>query len=444
MVKIVYKDAAGNEISDVSKFEGEPVAITAPPEAVGVKVIDDSTLEITFKEPAAYNAAIAGMWVAYPQPSWLIDGDDCTEGQGDRWTETGFNQGYGPYTLKEWVHDAFITVVKNPFWPADVASAPQAKIQEITWTMLDYTAAFSEFETGNMDVAIVPLADMDRVKADPVLSTELYIAPSLCTYYYGFNTKAPIVDDARVRRALSMSIDRQALIDNITKGDQVPAQWFSRPGLAGAPTLEDHPDLGIKYDVEGARKELQSYLDEKGVTADSLDLTLMFNTASDNQKIAEVIQQMWKDNLGVNVKLVNQEWAVFIETIRSEQTPQIFRYGWCPDYADANNFIREVMGAGGAGNPDNNSDGTPDGDINMLDEAFEAKIREAASELDPVKRVELYAEAEEILVVDEAAVVPIYWYTRVTVTKPYVTRTYGSAGHESVDKWDIDMTAKGQ
>lgn len=418
--------------------------VTDDPSTVGVKVIDDYTIEITFVEPAAYNAAIAGMWVAYPQPSWLIDGDDCTEGQGDRWTETGFNQGYGPYALKEWVHDSYLTIVKNPFWPADIASAPQGKIDEITWHMLDETAQFAEYETGNMDVAVVPLADMDRVKADPVLSTELTISPNLCTYYYGFNTKAPVVDDVRVRRALSMAIDRQALIDNVTKGEQVPAQWFSRPGLAGAPTLETHPDLGIKTDIEAAKAELQSYLDEKGVTADSLDLTLMFNTSSGHQKIAEAIQQMWKDNLGVNVKLVNQEWTVYLETVRSDQTPQIWRMGWCPDYADANNFIREVMGANGSSNPDKNSDGVPDGGINMLNEDFEAKIREAARELDPAKRVELYAEAEDILVNQEAAIAPIYWYTRVTVTKPYVTRTFGSAGQESVDKWDIDMAAKGE
>ncbi len=412
------------------------------PASVGVKVIDDYTLEITFLEPAAYNAAIAGMWVAYPEPSWLIDGDDCTEGQGDRWTETGFNQGFGPYALKEWIHDSTITLVKNPFWPADIASAPQAKIEEVTFTMLDDTASFANYETGESDAAAVPLADIDRVKADPVLSKELVIAPNLCSYFYGFNTKAPVVDDVRVRRALSMAVDRQALIDNVLKGEQVPAQWFSRPGLAGAPTLEDHPNLGIKTDIPAAKAELQSYLDEKGVTADSLDLTLMFNTSSGHQKIAEAIQQMWKDNLGLNVKLVNQEWAVFLQTVRSDETPQIWRLGWCPDYSDANNFIREVMAVNGSSNPDKNADGIPDGGINWKNDEFEALVLEAARELDPVKRVDLYAEAETLLVDTYAAIIPIYWYTRVTVTKPYVTRTFGSAGQESVDKWDIDMAAK--
>ncbi len=411
---------------------------TEDPETVGVKVIDDYTLELTFNEPAAYNAQIAGMWVAYAQPSWLIDGDDCTEARGDRWTETGFFQGYGPYTLKEWVHDSYITLIKNPFWPG-TEDIPQAKIDEVTFTMLDEVPAFAEYEAGNMDATGVPLADIDRVKADPTLSAELEIAPVQCTYYYGFNTKAPVVDDVRVRLALSKAIDRQGLIDNVLKGGQEPAQWFSRPGLAGAPTIDKFPDLGVKYDPEGAKALLDEYLKEKNLTADQLDLTLMFNTSSGHQKIAEAIQQMWKDNLGVNVKLVNQEWKVYLKTIKGKDTPQIWRLGWCQDYPDANNFIREVFSLGGSGNPDEDpKDGVPDGGINLLDEAFEAKVREAARELDPAKRVQLYAEAEDMLVVKNAAIAPIYWYTRVTVTKPYVQRTFSVlGGQEAIYKWDI-------
>lgn len=406
---------------------------------VGAKVIDDYTLEMTFNENAVYNAAIAGMWVAYPEPSWIISGDDCTEGRGDKWTETGFIQSFGPYVMKEWVHDSMITLVKNPFW-AGIPSVPAAKIEEVTWVMLDEQPAFAEYEAGNLDAAAVPSADLDRVKSDPVLSAELVIAPNLCSYYFGFNTKAPVVDDVRVRRALSLAVDRQSLIDNVLKGGQIPAQWFSRPGLAGAPTLESHPDLGVKFDPAAGKALIDEYVAEKGTTADQLDITLVINTSSGHQRIAEAIQQMWKDNLGLNVKIVNQEWAVFLETVKSTETPQIWRMGWCPDYADANNFIKEVFDVNGSSNPA--KDGEPYGGINWKDEAFSAKLLEAAREQDPAKRVELYAEAEQMLVWDEAAIIPIYWYTRNTVTKPYVTRTFGSAGQEAIEKWDIDMAAK--
>lgn len=404
------------------------------PESVAVQALDETTLEITFVDQAVYNLNIAGMWVAHAQPQWLIEGDDCTEARGDRWTETGFFQGYGPYTLKEWVHDSYITLIKNPFW-VGTESVPEAKIEEVTWTMLDEAPAFAEYEAGNLDVAGVPLADIDRVKADPTLSAELKIDPVLCTYYYGFNTQAPVVDDARVRRALSMAVDRESLIANVTKGEQEPAQWFSRPGLAGAPTLETHPDLGIKYDPEKAKAELQSYLDEKGLTVDQLDITLMFNTSSGHQKIAEAIQQMWKDVLGLNVKLVNQEWKVYLKTIKGEETPQIWRLGWCQDYPDANNFIREVFYPGGSGNP--KTDGSVGG-VSWNNETFNQLVLDAAMETDPQKRVEMYAQAEQIFVYEDAVIIPIYWYTRVSVTKPYVQRTFSVLGGlEHIEKWDI-------
>jgi oligopeptide transport system substrate-binding protein len=279
----------------------------------------------------------------------------------------------------------------------------------------------------------VPLTDIDRGRADPTLSKELNISPVLCTYYYGFNTQAPVVDDVRVRRALSMAVDRQSLIDNVVKGGQEPAQWFARPGLAGAPTMQDHPDLGIKYDPAAAKAELQSYLDEKGLTADKLDLTLMFNTSSGHQKIAEAIQQMWKENLGLDVKLTNQEWKVYLNTIRDPKaTPQIWRLGWCQDYADANNFDREVAAKGGSANPKEG------GGFNWDNPTYEDLVKQAAAELDPAKRVDLYAQAEDILVKQDAVMIPIYWYTNVTTTKPNIDRTYSVlGGMQHIEKWDL-------
>ena len=169
-------------------------------------------------------------------------------------------------------------------------------------------------------------------------------------------------------------------------------------------------------------------------------LLLMRSHFISPQKIAEAIQQMWKDNLGVDIKLANQEWKVFLKTIRDpKNTPQIYRLGWCKDYADANNFDREVFAKGGSANP---SEG---GGINWDNADFEKLVKQAATELDNQKRVDLYAQAEELLVKTDAAIIPIYWYTRNTVTKPYVTRTFASSGgNEAINKWDVDMAAKGQ
>src|SRR5258708_14306865 len=101
------------------------------------------------------------MGVAHAQPKWIIEGDDCTTARADRWTETGIFQGYGPFTLKEWVHDSSLTLIKNPFWPGSDA-IPQAKIDEVVGSMLDEQPAFAEYEAGNLDTAGVPLAETDR------------------------------------------------------------------------------------------------------------------------------------------------------------------------------------------------------------------------------------------------------------------------------------------
>jgi oligopeptide transport system substrate-binding protein len=412
--------------------------VTDDPTTLGVTVVDDYTLQLTFLEPTAYNLNIAGLWVARPQPKWVIEGD-CdggVEARGERWTEPGFFQSYGPYTMSEWVHDSEMTLVKNPFWPGSDA-VPTPKIDAIHFSMLDSGGQLAEYEAGNMDrTDDFPLADLDRVRADPTLSAELSVSPSFCTYFYGFNTTAPIVSDVRVRRALSMAVDRQSLIDNVTKGGQEPAQWFARPGLAGSPTMADHPDLGIKSDKEGAKAELQAYLDETGQTADQLDLTLMFNTNSGHQRIAEAIQQMWKDTLGVNVKVVNQEWAVYLDTIKGAGTPQIWRLGWCQDYPDANNFDREVFAANGSSNP-TKADGSPAGGVMWFNQEYEDLVKQGASETDNAKRVDIYAQAEDILVNKDAVIIPIYWYTSLEMTKPYVERTYGSTSREAFEKWDI-------
>jgi oligopeptide transport system substrate-binding protein len=407
-------------------------AETDDPDTVQVKALDDWTLEVSFLEAAVYNLSIIGLWTANPVPQWVIEGDDCNEARGDRWTEPGFMQSFGPYVVSEWIHDSSLTMVVNPYWPGTDA-VPVPKVEKLEFYMLDTPAAFAEYEAGNMDWSGVPLADMDRVKADPTLSKELNISPETCTYYYGFNSKAPFVDDVRVRRALSMALDRQGLIDNVLKGGQEPAGWFSRPGIAGAPTRDTHPDLGPSLNVDEAKKLLDEYLTEKGITAADMDITLMFNTSAGHQTIAEAIQQMWKANLGVEVNLTNQEWKVYLNTIKGAETPQIYRLGWCQDYPDANNFIREVFTLGGSANPG-------DGGVNYVNDKFEELLKKAAIETDPQKRVEMYAEAENMLCYEDAVIIPIYWYTSVNVTKPYVKRTYGVGGQQAYEKWEILQT----
>jgi oligopeptide transport system substrate-binding protein len=393
---------------------------------VGVKAIDDTTLQVTVKEAAAYNVNILGLWVAHAQPSWIIDGDDCTEGRGEKWTEPGFFQGYGAFVLKEWVHDSVLTVVKNPFWPG-TDTVPVAKIDEIQRRVLDVGPAFAEFEAGNMDVTSVPLADSDRVLSDAKYKPMLSYVYNIGTEFYSFQTKRPPTDDVRVRQALSLAIDRESLVKNVNKGDGDVAAWYCNPGATGCPSPDKYPDLGVKYNPAKAKELMDAYLKEKGLTADKLEIVLMFNTSESHQKRAEAIQQMWKDALGVTVKLTNQERKVFYQQ-RDEGLQNIYRSSWVQDYPDANNFMKDVFG-------------DPKASYALVvkwqNEKFLQLITDAARETDPTKRMAMYAEAEKILVVDDAVLAPLYWYRSAELVQPYVKHPKSITGYEQYEKWDI-------
>lgn len=385
-------------------------------ESIGVKAVDDYTVEFTLTQPAGYFPAIAGMWTNNPVPREPI------EQFGEKWTEPGNIWTCGPYVLDVWEHENKMVMKKNTQW----FDAKNVSIETVNWAMVvEASTAMAMYENGELDVTGPPLEDMDRVKADAVLSKELYIGPSPCTYYYGFNTEKPPMDNVKVRQAFSRGIDRQKLIDTVLKGEQKPAQTFACPGIFGTPA-EDPKFPGLKFDPAKGKALLAEagYPDGKGLP----EITLMFNTSQGHQKIAEFIQQSWKENLGVEVKLANQEWAVYLKTVK-EDAPQVYRMGWCQDYPDENNWVLEVFHPTKSANDPNWAG--PDAD------EFARLTEEAAASSDPAKRAELYFKAEQILTVDSAVIAPIYYYTTVALTKPYVERTYSKAGHQEFWYWKV-------
>jgi oligopeptide transport system substrate-binding protein len=387
-------------------------------DSVGVRAVDDYTVEFTLVQPAAYFPGIAGMWINRAVPKQLI------EQFGDKWTEPGNIWTNGAYMLESWEHEKSMVMVKNPYH----YDAKDVSIERINWAIVvEESTAFAMYENGELDVANPPLDDMDRVKADPQLSKELYIAPRLCTYYYGFNTTKPPFDNVKVRQAFSAAVDRQKLIDTVLKGEQKPAKTFACPGIFGTPA-EDPDFKGITFDPANAKKLLEEagFPGGKGLP----EVTLMINTSEAHQKIAQFIQQSWKDNLGVDVKLANQEWAVYLKTVH-DNAPQIYRMGWCADYPDENNWVLEVFHPTKGANE-------PKWDPNSASaKAFIAAIEKGAAVTDPAERRKAYFEAEKILTEDQAIIIPIYYYTRVVCTKSYVERTYAPLGGEHIDKWKV-------
>lgn len=406
-------------------------------DTVGVKAVDDFTVEFTLKQPAGYFPGIASMWIARPVYQPVIDE------YGARWVEPGIIVSNGPYLMESWKHFDSMTFVKNPeFYDAD-----KVQIERIEAVMIvEASTAFAMYENNELDTGGVPLPEMDRVKADPVLSQELLIDSDLCTYYYGFTNNKPPFDNVLVRKAFSAAIDRFSLVENVLKGGQIPANTFAPDGIFG--NAAEDPDIAPWIlDPELGKEQAKAWLAEAGYPngAGFPVVTLMHNTSEGHRTIAEAIQAMWRETLGVEVEVVNQEWGVYLQTIRNDtplaDMPHIWRLGWCADYADNNNWVHEVF---------NNTEGANNLRRGCLDDTcteveeleFDLITKQAGAEQDPDKRLELYKQAEKLLSEEEAAYAPIYYYAMNTLTKPWLTRTYQKLAGEHWDKWTIDWAAK--
>jgi oligopeptide transport system substrate-binding protein len=390
-----------------------------PSSAVGVKALDDSTLEIRLVEPAGYLDVIADTWVMLAQPEWQITA------HGDEWTETGNFQGYGPYVLKEWAHDSHLTLVKNPYWPG-TEGTPQPTVEEITWTLMDDAdALLAEYQRGNLDVIELPTDVLDAAQADPQLAAQIAVQPNLCTYYYGFNTRKPPFDDPIVRLAFSLAVGRQALIDDVVEGNQKPARWFSPPGLRAAPTAEEHPALGVAYEPEEARSLLDQVYPDRSLMP---PVTLAFPAFGQHEAIAAAVQAMWAENLDVEVELEPAANYGDYLTLLKTDAPQIWRLGWCQYYADTHCFLSYLF----------HSDADYSNYTNWSSSAFDALAEQAAVSTDTAERAEWYAQAEDILVRQDAVVIPLYWYAKSALTQLYIHRTYSQIhGIERFEKWAV-------
>jgi oligopeptide transport system substrate-binding protein len=409
----------GADAYNTSKEKGD--ALTKLADAMGVSAKDDHTLVVKVAQPGAF---ILGMFAL---PNFSALPKEAIDKGGDKWTEPGTAWAYGPYIVREWVHEDHLTMTKNPFWPG-IENSPKPTIDDVTLQFLDDTPSFANYEAGTADImAAPPLSELDRIKADATLSKEYTVSPGTCSYYYGFNVNKEPVNNVHLRLAFSYAVDRQSIVDNVTKGGQEPARWFARPGAIAVPTLKDSPKLGIGYDPEKAKSELAAYLKEKNITVDKIPpITLMSNQVEGHVAIAQAIQQMWQDTLGIKVDFQTQEWKVFLKT-RTTDAPQIFRDGWCQDYADADSYDREVF---------RSTSGQNDPKYKSAD--FDKFVDDAAKEPDVAKRTELYRQAENLLVLKDAAIIPIYWYTNGWMSKSYVKRTFSqTSGDERIEKWDI-------
>jgi ABC-type oligopeptide transport system substrate-binding subunit len=243
-------------------------------------------------------------------------------------------------------------------------------------------------------------------------------APYMAVYFYWFNTQVPPLDDVRVRRALNLAIDRQSLVEHVTRAGQLAYADFVPAGLGGYPGL--HSPL---FDPERARALLREagYGPEHPLPV----LTLRYNTSETHKQLAEALQAMWREQLGARVEIENLEWNVYLKAMHALDF-QLARYSWIGDYPDPYTFL-EVFSAHNG----NNSSG-------WQDERYEELLRSANRQRDPAQRLALLAQAEERLR-DAVPAAPIFVYTRTELIKPYVRgHVINYQGRHLLKYWWID------
>jgi len=304
--------------------------------------------------------------------------------------------------LDTWKLNKIITVRKNPhYWGAD-----KVRLNGIDFHPIENVSTEERmFRAGQLHITgTIPI---DKIalyqEKHPQL---LQVVPYLGTYYYRLNVRTPHLKDQRVRRALNLAIDRQSLVDNITKGGELPASSFTPPDTMGYTATSD-----LRFDPEEARRLMAEagYPNGEGFPVTEV----LYNTSEGHQKIAVAIQQMWNKHLNVNIRLNNQDWKVFLSSVNMGQY-SISRAGWIGDYVDPNTFLDMWVTDGG-----NNQTGWSNAryDDIILRLAPAAPSQEA--------RHELMREAEAILLT-ELPVIPLYIYTSKSLIQPSVHGVYGN------------------
>lgn len=355
---------------------------------LGVAASDSKTLVVTLESPTPFFLSLLNHHSLYPVHRKTV------ETYGKDWTRPEHYVSNGPFKLKKWEMNAVIVVERNPlYW-----DSPTVSLDEIHFHPIENDATEEqEFRAGKLHVSYsIPLERIPYWRDQKDVYNQY---PLLGTYYYELNVTHGALKDPRVRKALAMSIDREAIVEKVTRGGQIPAYAFTPPNTAGFT-----PVASLRYDTQAARKLMAEagYPDGKGFPK----MDILYNTSEGHRKIVEAIQQMWKINLGIEVGLFNQEWKVFLDTKR-KLNYDIARAGWNGDYPDPNTFLDMYLTGGG-----NNNTG-------WSNKEYDALIKKASQTLSREERYRYFQRCEEILS-EEVPIIPIYNYTRIYLKRPEV------------------------
>ncbi len=352
---------------------------------VKVKAVDDKTFEVTLTSPQAYFLSVITNPAFFPinekvaaeNPKWFAEAESFV--------------GNGPFNLTEWEHDSHFVMEKNDqYWDAE-----NVKLDKVHWAIVDDTnTEYQMYQTGELDVSEVPAELSEQ------LLGEADVEDQAGDYFYRFNVNMEPFQNVNIRKAFAMAVDQKQIVDFVTKNGEKPAYGFVSYGFtdpSGKDFREAAGDL-VKTNIEEAKALLKKGMEEEGY--DKLpEVTLTYSTDDTHKKIAEALQQMFKDHLGVEVKLANMEWNVFAEEQKALKF-QLSRSSFLADYADPINFLENFQ----TGHSMNRT--------GWSNEKYDQLIKDAKNEADEAKRFELMYEAEKILF-EEMPIIPIHFYNQV-------------------------------
>lgn len=396
--------------------ETDPLKRKQLEDQVGVKAIDEQTLVVTLETPTAFFLDLCSFFTYYPV-------DRKVQEANPNWDKNAATYVCnGPFKLVEWNHKQNMKMEKNDLY----YDRDKVHLNEIQWVMVgDDNTSWQMYRAGQIDLVYpIPneIISYLKNKKDP----ELHIVPDLSIYYYDLNIKKKPFDNVKIRKALSMAIDRTALVEDVAQGGQKPAYGIVPPGIPE--TIDGQKDFQalsgnlFQENVTEAKKLLEEGLKEEKM-ATLPPFTLLYNTSTNHKIIAEAVQEMWRKNLGVQCNLQNVEQQVKMERMRKGDY-EVVRDGWLGDYIDPMTFIELFTSKS-----TQNFSGWRNGE-------FDKYTEYARNSVNQDLRMQAMHQAEKILL-EQMPIIPVYFYT-----KAYALKTNVKGVFNIVNRYPMMMYAE--
>jgi len=386
-------------------------------ESLGVRAIDDYTVEFTLEHPAGYFPSLVSTWIYRPLPRKTI------EQYGDSWTE--HIQTNGPYQLAKWEKGNKLILKKNQNYYA----AAKVSIPEIHYYIVSKPSlALAMYENNELDIISqsfpLPKMEIPRLNIDPILRKEMHLTHNFCTLWYGFNTNKSPMSNPLVRKAIAAAIDKNNLIKFVINSNHSPATTFTPPQVFGA--VEADKEVGIQF----SPRQAQAWLTEAGYPngAGFPSIVLGHDDSDTLNTTYTAIVRMLKYYLNINVRLQTFDRAAYNNALKQPSALDIFDITWCADYPDANNWLYDVF------HPEKGSNW-----IGWDNQEFAEVVEQAQKIFDPQERKRLYHRAEKILTEEEAAIIPIYFENTQFLVKPWVKGWENMGfGGQRIHTWSLE------